>query len=192
LASGLDFGAIADCGHYRADILNSRRIEQGYMSGLAGTCSDLARRKRPAADSRDDAEDAAQDAYLRALQLAKPEEIRDPRRYILRMAANLFIDRRRKEKREARIFERSGDIALSAEDGIDPERILAGKQALDGILGAIQALPPRCREAFVLHRFDGLNYAAIGNRMGISMSMVEKHIAEAMARLSKTLKEEAP
>lgn len=161
------------------------------MSRLAGACGELARHRR-SANSHDDAEDAAQEAYLRALQLANPEEIRDPRRYILRMASNLFVDRRRKDKREARIFEHAVNSDLSPDDGIDPERILAGKQALGGIMEAIEALPPRCREAFVLHRFDNLNYSAIGKRMGISISMVEKHIAEAMARLLRALKEQVP
>jgi RNA polymerase sigma-70 factor (ECF subfamily) len=150
---------------------------------LAQACSDLARR-RPRADATGDAEDAAQDAYVRALQLSDPGAVRDPIRYVLRTARNLFIDRRRRAGREARLFEQS-DAATDAGDMLDPERILAGKQALGGILTAIEALPPRCGEAFRLHRFENLSYAAIAQRMNISISMVEKHLAEAMARLAR-------
>jgi RNA polymerase sigma-70 factor (ECF subfamily) len=151
---------------------------------VAQACSDLARR-RPRHDATGDAEDAAQDAYVRALQLPDPGAVRDPIRYVLRTARNLFIDRRRRAGREARLFEQSDAAALDAGDMLDPERILAGKQALGGILAAIEALPPRCGEAFRLHRFENLSYAAIAQRMNISISMVEKHLAEAMARLAR-------
>jgi RNA polymerase sigma-70 factor (ECF subfamily) len=162
---------------------NSERLSDPR---LAEACSQLVR--RPSWDSTGDTEDAAQDACVRALEIAQPDAVKEPLRYVLRIARNLFIDRRRRRSREARLFEYGDEAALRAGDMINPERILAGKQALGGVLAAIDTLPPRCRQAFLLHRFDNLNYAAIGKEMGISVSMVEKHIAEAMMRLSRALK----
>ena len=45
----------------------------------------------------------------------------------------------------------------------------------------IEALPPRCREAFVLNRFEGLSHQEVAERMGISVRTVEMQLRIAMA-----------
>lgn len=134
-----------------------------------------------------DADDVAQDACVRALDMPAPHSIRDPLRYLFRIARNLVIDRRRKHVRDAVLSESLSVIEYGSSDPPDPERILAGKQDLQRVLATIESLPPRCREAFTLHRFGGLSYAAIARQMGVSTSMVEKHIAEAMVRVTRAL-----
>ena len=55
------------------------------------------------------------------------------------------------------LFDTTPGIETRARDAFwIAERILAGKQALGCALAAIEDLPPRCREAFTLHRFNGL------------------------------------
>ena len=153
------------------------RSEQ-RKSGVVAACSDLVQRGK-------DGKDTVQETCVRALQVPAPENISNPVRYVLRIARNLAIDRRRQSKREAQLFEHAVDSTLFADDLPDPERVLSGKESLAGVLAAIDRLPPRCHQAFVLHRFENLGYAAVAHRMGISISAVEKHIAEAMARLSR-------
>jgi RNA polymerase sigma-70 factor (ECF subfamily) len=154
---------------------------------LADACCDMVLNNgRSMRDGPSSADDVQQEACVRALR-RDPGAVRDPMRYLLRVARNLFIDRQRQMKREAALFDRSREIDATVGDSIDPERILAGKQELDIVLAAIDALPPRCREAFTLHRFHGLSYAAIARQMQISASMVEKHIAEAMLRVTRAL-----
>jgi RNA polymerase sigma factor (sigma-70 family) len=133
------------------------------------------------------AQDVAQDVCVRVLQSTAPRPIRNPDHYLARAARNLLIDHNRRSKRESALFEPSRDSGLAAVDALDPERIVAGEQALARVLVAIDDLPPRCREAFVLHRFDGLTYVGIAHHMGISVSMVEQHISEAILRLARTV-----
>lgn len=163
---------------------------------LAEACREMvteARRRNSHAAAA--ADDVAQDACVRALDLPAPQRVRDPLRYLFRIARNLVIDRRRRRARDAVLSESLAVIEHGSGAPPDPERILAGKQDLERVMAAIASLPPRCREAFTLHRFGGLSYAAIARRMGVSTSMVEKHIAEAMVRVTRALfvsKERAP
>ena len=163
---------------------------------LAEACREIAAEgRRRSSRGALDADDVAQDACVRALDLPAPSTVRDPIRYLFRIARNLVIDRRRKRAREALLSESLAVIEYGSSDPADPERILAGKQDLSRVLEAIDSLPPRCREAFTLHRFAGLSYAAIARKMGVSTSMVEKHIAEAMLRVTRVLfvsEEQAP
>lgn len=122
---------------------------------------------------------------MRALRLSGSQIVREPTRYVARIARNVLIDRGRRQKREAALFDWGLQGEIATRHDLDPERIIAGEQALMRALAAIEALPPRCREAFKLHRFEGLHYVAIAHRMGISASMVEKHIAEAMLHLTR-------
>lgn len=48
------------------------------------------------------------------------------------------------------------------------------------IAHSLQKLPRRRREAFMLHRFDGLSYADIAQRMRIPKAQVEQHVRIAM------------
>jgi RNA polymerase sigma factor (sigma-70 family) len=134
-----------------------------------------------------DAEDVVQDACVRVLQLERSDSIGDPVRYLLRVARNLVVDCFRSKLRAPEHLDWSDCANAGTAGSSDPERILAGRQQLEIVLAAIQRLPPRCAEAFNLHRFAGLSYAAIARRMGVSTSMVEKHVAEAMLRLNQSL-----
>src|SRR5262249_16113104 len=153
---------------------------------LAQACCELLTETRQRGSGAD-TDDVAQDACVRALDLDSPQRVRDPLRYLFRIARNLVIDRRRSRARDAILAESLAVIEHGASSPVDPERILVGKQDLQRVIAAIASLPPRCREAFTLHRFQGLSYAAIARRMGVSTSMVEKHIAEAMVRVTRAL-----
>ncbi len=134
-----------------------------------------------------DGEDIGQDAIVRMLQVKDRSAIQDPVRYLFRVARNLFVDAQRSRGRERGLIDAEADLDSKADGKADPERALAGKERLERALTVIEDLPPRCRQAFRLHRFDGLSYAQIAREMAISPSMVEKHIAEAMLRLGRAM-----
>jgi RNA polymerase sigma-70 factor (ECF subfamily) len=59
-----------------------------------------------------------------------------------------------------------------------------GAQRLTRVIAVIEAMPPRRREVFLLHRIEELTYAQIARRIGVSMKAVEKHMHLAMRQLS--------
>jgi RNA polymerase sigma-70 factor (ECF subfamily) len=162
---------------------NRQTVEDESREGLAKACLTLVLRQRERRARASEAEDVAQDACVKALEIEQPGSVREPLRYLIRIARNLFLDRRRQERRDAALIGELGAASPPAIAPPDPERLLAGKQELQRAFAAIDDLPPRCREAFTLHRFEGLSYAAIARRMKISNGTVEKHIAEAMLRI---------
>ncbi|MBC7210389.1 MAG: sigma-70 family RNA polymerase sigma factor, partial [Pseudomonas sp.] len=60
-------------------------------------------------------------------------------------------------------------------------------QRLNQLRQVLAELSPRRREALMLHRFEGLTQAQIAERMNISVSMVEKHIAAALLQCKQRL-----
>ncbi|SRR5579859_191695 len=129
------------------------------------------------------AEDRVQEAYLRMLEAGSAAPIRNRETYFKRILRNLRIDGIRRTARQAAL---PIDEAL-ADPQPGPDRAALARIELEAVAKALQKLPPRCRHAFELHRFGNLSYAEIAQRMGISISMVEKHIAEAVLRLAAAL-----
>jgi len=125
----------------------------------------------------DEARDIAQDAWLRISRLRDPSALENPRAFLFQIATNLGIDR----VRRSQLTRRTGAEELE-EESLSPaaEETVSQQQSLKLIEQALNALPDKCRRAFVLHRFDGLSYAEIAITLGVSQSMVEKYIIQAL------------
>jgi RNA polymerase sigma-70 factor (ECF subfamily) len=65
-------------------------------------------------------------------------------------------------------------------DAPGPDRHLQAVIDLEVLEAAVVALPPKCRTVFLLSRIEGLSNAEVAQRCGISVKMVEKHLAKAI------------
>lgn len=135
----------------------------------------------------DTAADLAQEAQLRLWQNAQHRTIDNPRAFAFRVASNLAID----HVRHRQIIERHQELALVDEDSLHPsaEEEVSSAQWQALLREAIAELPPRCRDAFILHKLHGLGYREVAEHLNISQSAVEKHISKGLshcrARLGK-------
>ena len=62
---------------------------------------------------------------------------------------------------------------------------MAARVRLERVREGISRLTPRTREVFLMHRLDDMKYREIAERLGISQSAVEKHIAKAALFLTE-------
>jgi RNA polymerase sigma factor (sigma-70 family) len=146
---------------------------------------------------RDLAAEHTQDTFLRFAKLGYRGDGAEARPLLFSIARNLFLDHLRKRRRERTLgFHEANRLDVSvleefpSHDG-DPAHTLHTRQELERALAAVEALPDRCRMVFVMHRLHGRPHKEIAQELGITLSMVEKHIMEATARLLKALESEA-
>ncbi|WP_237057968.1 RNA polymerase sigma factor [Microbulbifer sediminum] len=133
----------------------------------------------------EDAEDIAQHAYLRLQKLSDEKELDNPRAYLYQIANNLAVDQLRRGRLHMDYVSQQtpAEGEPPADDHADhqsPERVLAARQQLQSIYEAMDSLPLKCRQAFLLHRTRGLSYNEIAREMNTSVSSVEKYILQAL------------
>lgn len=134
-------------------------------------------------DDQHTAADLAQESFVRVLSVqSSGQAVLDVRALLYRTARNLVVDRHRRAevRRHDDLDALPEELHPSAPAHFQPEEALAARQEIHAYLAAIEALPPRCREAFVLHVFEEMSHAQVASHMGISVSMVEKHMVRAM------------
>lgn len=133
--------------------------------------------------SKELAADLMQDAFVRLMGLADKQPVLNPRALLFRTAANLAIDHLRKHKVETRHIAETIPMDTAeqvASQAPTPERELWGKQQLQLVQSAIDALPAPIREAFLLHRMHGYAYREIAAIQGVSESAVDKRMNRAL------------
>lgn len=132
----------------------------------------------------EEAPDVVQDTLLKAVEAGRKGEIANPIHLLARIARNTVIDRLRARARHTLIFER-GDPGDVGDGAPSPERALIASERLSRAMQAIDNMPVKRRQVFLLHRIDELRYAEIARRLGISIKTVEKHMALAMEQLAR-------
>ncbi|HEX6866794.1 MAG TPA: sigma-70 family RNA polymerase sigma factor [Caulobacteraceae bacterium] len=130
-----------------------------------------------------EAEDLVQDVFLSMQVRGGAEGIDNVRGYLFRVAANVLARRRYNYPNLGRAL---GPHDERVEE-LSPERVVLGREALDRMLGALEGLPPRAREALLLHRFEEATYASVARRMGITVSAVERLITRALRQITAQL-----
>jgi len=136
---------------------------------------------------RASAEDVVQDAFVK-MNGSPGTAIQSQSGYLMRVVRNLAIDHYRRQSLEKR-YKCSEEEGLAvAVAGDCPESLLEDRQVLDKLALALQDLPPRTRHAFEQYRLHGQSQKDIAQELGVSPTLVNFMIRDAMVHCRKTLK----
>jgi RNA polymerase sigma factor (sigma-70 family) len=125
-----------------------------------------------------EAREVAQEAYVKLLQLDRPEAISFLRSYLFRIAANLAVDRVRRRIRKERIERVDIFEDWSGEASVEREVLAAQEVRL--LHEVIAELEPRYRRALLLHKFRELSVADVAADLQITPRRARTYIARAV------------
>ena len=147
---------------------------------------DLPRFLRYRLAGKAEAQDLAQEAFMRLLRRGREQLIERPEAYLFRIAANLAYEQRLNGRINADFdaLEATGELA---DESMAPDRRAIGQERLQRLERALSDLPPLPRAAFALQRRDGLSYAEIAERLDTTPHIVKKHISVALQRCRHVL-----
>jgi len=129
------------------------------------------------------AEDAAQEAFIRAWQHLPGYRPRSPfRNWVYRIATNAALDVLRRERETVDI-----DEMPLASSNKGPEATAEGKERGERVRQAVLALPPASRAALVLREYEGLSYQEIADTLDIPIGTVMSRLSYARGKLRESL-----
>ena len=133
-------------------------------------------------ESRDDAEDAVQELYLKILSMhGKLVYVRDPAAYGITLLKNICIDKiRRRESRRTEQLEE-----FIAADASGPEKQMSEKDTLSRVMKEMERLPEKQAKVLRMRAVEGLEYDEIARRTGLSQVNIRVLISIARKTLKK-------
>lgn len=137
-------------------------------------------------------DDIVQETYAILAALPSVAQIHNVRAYMFQVAQTVVLQRLRRAAIVRIDAVEEIEALRISNDEPSPEQLVSDRQELRQVAMLIAALPPKCREAFLLRKVDGLSQREIAQRMGVSEGTVEKHIAKGVRLLMDAMAETTP
>ncbi len=114
--------------------------------------------------------------------------------YLKRSATNAGIDYLRKKRPNSTNSLDIDDPIYQhlAIDSNESDSIIRSEELSNHIEAALELLPPRCKEVFILNRFEEMSYKEVAKTLGISVKTVENQIGKALKIMRIALKDYLP
>jgi len=163
---------------------NQVLVERLFLAQKDALWRYLVRRVR----RRSDAEELAQEVYLRLLRVVDADALRNPEAYLYAIAANLL--------KEHAMQQSIGRNCVSLEDAGFPEMLsevvsypdLVDKaQRTERLREVLRQLPAKCQAAVIMRHWHGRSYEEIAQKLDISVNMVKKYLVHALAHCRRRM-----
>jgi RNA polymerase sigma factor (sigma-70 family) len=133
--------------------------------------------------SAENAEDLAQEVYLRLLRVSETTHVRSPQAYLYRIAFHVLYEFRLRARGEPTVFD-SQAFASAAEQLPDeanqPDASYEDGARAERYSQLVAQLPPMQRAVLRLATHHDLSHAQIAEALGISVSTVRNHLYKAI------------
>ena len=136
------------------------------------------------------ADDLLHDVFARIIAAESWREVDSPTAFAMRTARNVVYDELRRRRVVAIDFVADVGALGLADEAPDPEAVALARDELRRLQAIVAALPTQQRRVFTLRKVYGMSPQAIADRLGLSVSTVEKHLVKAVRMCAEALARE--
>jgi RNA polymerase sigma-70 factor (ECF subfamily) len=142
--------------------------------------------------NRADVADLLQDVYVQVYDAAAKQLPKSTKSFVFITARNLLIDRVRRDKVIPLEAVEDLDALGAAADAPGPEAHSIAREELRRVQAALDQIPARSREAFVLYHVENLSQREVAARMNISENTVGWYLKTGLEEIADLLFSEQP
>nr|WP_191295098.1 sigma-70 family RNA polymerase sigma factor [Achromobacter xylosoxidans] len=124
-----------------------------------------------------DAADLSHDTYERLLNSGRLPEAGQARAFLTQIAKGLVVDLYRRRALESAYLDALASLPEAHMPSAEARALAL--ETLMAVDAALDALPARARQVFILSRFEGRTYSDIAQSLGVSVALVRKHMLRA-------------
>jgi RNA polymerase sigma-70 factor (ECF subfamily) len=160
-----------------------KKFEKLYFDHYTSLCRSVFRFVK----DKEATKDIVQEVFIKYWKkfdeiLISESEIAYLKKACINAALNYQKEKERRDMRESRFA-----TDIGGHQSETPDSIQSLNETSQKINAAIDQLPPKCREVFILSRYEQKSYKEIAQILHISINTVEKHIGKALKLIKTTM-----
>ncbi len=160
-------------------------LSPALIAALAQHYDELVEHVRRRFRDRGFARDVVHDVCVELLERPPQQEVHTPLAFLRHVSTHRAIDRQRADAVRGALIDSVADTPDLHAHHHDGASALDFKQQLEALVAIVEALPPRARQCFLLHRIHGMTHEAIAAEIGVTRSMVTQHFNRAIDRIAR-------